>query len=93
VSRWENSVFRHLGQRRKFPPDARARGEKGQVVVQFTIDGSGRVQSVGVARSSGFESLDQAARALVQGASPLPAPPAGMPTSRLTISMPIDYTR
>jgi protein TonB len=93
VSRWESSVFRHLGQRRKFPPEARARGEKGEVVVQFTIDGAGRVQSVSVARSSGFESLDQAARALVQGASPLPAPPAGMPKSRLTISMPVDYTR
>lgn len=93
VNRWESSVFRHLGQRRKFPPDARARGEKGEVVVQFTIDASGRVLSVSIARSSGFASLDQAARDLVLGASPVPAPPAGIERSRLTVGMPIDYTR
>lgn len=93
VNRWESSVFRHLGQRRKFPPDARARGEKGEVVVQFSIDASGRVLSVNVARSSGFASLDQAARDLVMASSPVPPPPEGLPRSRLTISMPIDYSR
>ncbi|HWV21466.1 MAG TPA: TonB family protein, partial [Devosia sp.] len=93
VNRWESSVFRHLGQRRKFPPEARARGEKGEVVVQFSIDASGRVLSVNVARSSGFGSLDQAARDLVIASSPVPPPPEGLPRSRLTIAMPIDYTR
>ena len=93
VNRWESSVLRHLGQRRKYPADARQRGEEGRVVVQFTIDAGGNVQSVSVARSSGFASLDQAARDLVQASSPVPRPPEGMPKARLTIAMPIDYER
>ncbi|MBN9332720.1 energy transducer TonB [Devosia sp.] len=93
VNRWESSVLRHLGQRRKFPPEARQRGEKGRVVVQFAIDVGGNVQSVSIARSSGFASLDQAALDLVRASSPVPRPPEGLPRSRLTISMPIDYER
>lgn len=93
VNRWESSVLRHLGQRRKYPADARQRGEEGRVVVQFTIDAGGNVQSVGIARSSGFASLDQAARDLVYASSPVPRPPEGLPRARLTIAMPVDYER
>lgn len=93
VNRWESSVLRHLGQRRKYPADARARGEEGRVIVQFTIDAAGNVQSVSVAGSSGFAALDQAARDLVYASSPVPRPPEGLPRARLTIGMPIDYER
>lgn len=93
VNRWESSVLRHIGQRRKYPADARQRGEEGRVVVQFTIDAAGNVQSVSIAGSSGFAALDQAARDLVYASSPVPRPPEGLPRSRLTIGMPIDYER
>lgn len=91
VNRWESGVLRHLGQRRKYPSDARQRGEEGRVVVQFSIDVGGNVLSVSIARSSGFASLDQAALELVRASSPVPRPPEGLPKSRLNIAMPIDY--
>lgn len=93
VNRWESSVLRHLGQRRKYPPEARRRGEAGRVLVQFTIDTAGNVQSVSIAGSSGFASLDQAALELVRSSSPVPRPPEGLPRSRLTIGIPLDYGR
>jgi protein TonB len=91
VNRWETAVFRHLGQRRKIPPDARRRGETGRVLVQFTIDIAGNVRSVSISRSSGFASLDQAALDLVRTSSPVPRPPDGLPAQRLSIGVPIDY--
>lgn len=93
VNRWESSVLRHLGQRRKYPADARSRGEEGRVIVRFTIDAAGNVQSASIAGSSGFATLDQAALDLVYASSPVPRPPEGLPRSRLTIGMPIDYER
>lgn len=93
VNRWESSVLRHIGQRRRYPAAAERRGETGRVVVQFTINAAGQVQSVSIAGSSGFASLDDAARDLVYASSPVPRPPEGIAGSRLTIAMPIDYER
>jgi protein TonB len=61
------------------------------VVVQFAIDRAGNVQSVGIVGSSNFEALDQAALDLVRASSPVPSPPEGLPSARLTIAIPIDY--
>ena len=67
----------HLERRKRYPPGAQARGERGTVYVRFTIDASGNVQSVSLSRSSGHAELDQEVLAMVRRASPVPAPPPG----------------
>jgi protein TonB len=74
-------VFAHLARHKRFPPEARSRGDRGSATVGFALDGGGRVTRVSLVRSSGFSSLDQEATAMVRRASPFPAPPGGRPTA------------
>ena len=70
-------VAAHLAREKRYPADARSRGERGSANVSFAIDGSGRVTRVVLARGTGFPALDQEVRAMVYRASPFPAPPGG----------------
>jgi protein TonB len=47
----------------EYPALARRRGETGTVVIQFIVDTHGNVESARVKKSSGFDRLDDAARA------------------------------
>lgn len=75
---WQSQLMAHLERRKRYPPGAQSRGERGIVYVRFTIDASGNVQSVTLSRSSGHAELDQEVLALVRRASPVPAPPPGV---------------
>ena len=58
-----------------YPPESRAAGEHGVVILRIVVDGNGRPTSVTVGRSSGYPRLDRAAveagwRARVRDAAP-----------------------
>ena len=44
-----------------YPPESRAAGEQGVVILRLTVDANGRPTAVSVAKSSGFPRLDRAA--------------------------------
>jgi len=44
-----------------YPPESRAAGEQGTVILRLVVDGSGQPTSVSVAKGSGFPRLDRAA--------------------------------
>ena len=44
-----------------YPPESRAAGEHGVVILRLTVDGNGRPTTVSIAKSSGFPRLDRAA--------------------------------
>ena len=44
-----------------YPPESRAAGESGVVILRLVVDGNGRPTSVTVGRSSGYPRLDRAA--------------------------------
>lgn len=52
-------------------------GSRGAAVVRFSINASGGLSGVGLARGSGSPQLDSAAIAVVRGAAPFPPPPRG----------------
>lgn len=89
VATWRGRVMAHLN-RRKRHPGGRARGTSS---IAFVIDRSGRVLSARLIRSSGNSTLDRAAVALARRASPLPAPPANIGKSRITMTVPINFSR
>jgi protein TonB len=85
---WVSRLNAHLNRSKRYPPEARARREEGIVRLSFSIDPSGRVLSYRIVGSSGSSLLDQEALALIQRASPVPAPPAG---AALSFTVPIRF--
>lgn len=58
-----------------YPQDAYSRSETGTAVVRFSIRSDGTLSDTGIVSSSGFESLDRGALAVVKAAAPyLPFP-------------------
>jgi protein TonB len=86
---WRSSLMAHLNRHKQFP----AGGSQGVASIAFTIDPSGRVQSVSLVHSSGDSVLDREAVALARRASPVPAPPSGQGGSSVSISVPIRFDR
>ena len=66
-----------LDRHKRYPDPSRRRKEEGIVVVEFAIDGQGRVLSHRLLDASGHPLLDAEAEALLARASPVPAPPDG----------------
>lgn len=87
-SNYRGRVAAHLSRHKRFPAEARSRGASGSASVTFSIDGSGRVTSVNLVHGSGVASLDREATAMVQRASPFPAPPGGR---GLTFTVPVSF--
>lgn len=79
IETWQSRLVARLARYKRYPPGARLNGETGVVYVRFQVDNAGHVLSVELAQSSGFAELDNEVVSLVRRASPLPAPPAGMP--------------
>ena len=70
---WNALLAAWLAANRRYPDEARRRGEEGDVTVRFTVADDGRVLVVSVTKGSGSAVLDGAALRLLQGAK-LPAP-------------------
>lgn len=70
---WNSLLAAWLAANRRYPDDARRRQEQGEVTVRFTVGGDGRVLDVSLVKGSGYASLDNAAVAMLRGAT-LPAP-------------------
>ncbi len=85
---YRGTVLAHLSRHKQFPAEARARGEAGVASVTFSLNGSGGVTSVRLARSSGSSSLDQEVQAMVRRASPFPPPPSGQ---AMSFTAPINF--
>lgn len=73
---WESLLLGHLNRHKRYPHDARQRGQEGTVKVRMVIDSQGRVLDHQVLAGSGSRSLDRATLQMIRRAQPLPAPPA-----------------
>lgn len=89
-ARWQSRVNAHLNRYKRYPRGARG---VGIATVSFTINPGGEVLAVSLARSSGDPAFDNAAVELVRRASPVPAPPADLAKSRMSLAVPIRYSR
>ncbi|MGI4982489.1 MAG: energy transducer TonB [Janthinobacterium lividum] len=68
----------------EYPALSRRRGETGTVVIQFVVDTRGNVESARVKSSSGFDRLDEAARAAVLASPCTPYREGGQAVKALT---------
>lgn len=75
---------------KRYPPQARARNQAGDVTVSFVLHADGRLTDASVAESSGFSILDHAALELFKRASPGPKPPTERQLP-MRLSVPVLY--
>jgi protein TonB len=80
-----------LERHKRYPGEARSRRNEGTVMVRFTMDRTGRVQSFALDRTSGSPVLDTAALKMVERASPLPSMPKEMPDQQLELVVPVEF--
>jgi periplasmic protein TonB len=87
VATWRSQIVTILEHNKRFPPEARARGEQGVTRLAFRIDSQGHLVSSRVVASSGSAALDAETLALVQRAQPFPPPPPELAGSELTVPL------
>ena len=75
---------------RQYPAGARAQGTEGVAYLLLKVGRDGRVLAVQLSQSSGHASLDAAALATVQRASPLPRIPPERP-DELSLTLPVEF--
>jgi len=88
---WQGLVLTDLEAHKRYPPEARERGEQGVVYLRFAMDRHGKVLSSGVQRSSGFDDLDEETLELIQRSQPLPPPPSTVAGNTLELVVPIQF--
>lgn len=88
---WQKEFLTHLNKYKRYPND---RSQKSaEIVVTLNLDRTGRVLSADVAKSSGDEAFDRAALAMVERASPVPAPPPLIADEGLSFSLPVIFRK
>lgn len=75
---------------KEYPMDARLKHVEGRVVVRIVIQEDGQIVSAAVAKSSGHDTLDQAALETVRKISPI-ALTQPLEQSPVTLHIPIRY--
>jgi protein TonB len=88
---WQKAVTLHLNKHKKYPHDARQRGEEGDVGVSFSIDRSGKIITSHLDKTSGSELLDKEAIEVLSRASPFPQPPTDVGDLTFHFSLPIQF--
>jgi protein TonB len=82
----------HIERFKRYPVDARSRGEQGIAKIAFTIDHEGHLLSSRIVESSGSAMLDEETLALLARAQPMPRPPGQFSDSELSFVVPVRFT-
>lgn len=79
-----------LERHKRYPEEARQRGEEGRAVLRFRVDRYGRVINYSVVSSTGFADLDSAVEQMMRGATLPPFPPS-MPQPEIEVSVTVGF--
>ncbi|CAH2598889.1 Energy transducer TonB [Rhodovastum atsumiense] len=77
---------------KRYPAEARARGEEGTVLLRFVLAADGEVLSARVIRSSGVTSLDTEGLAMIARAAPFPPLPDELRATPLALAVPVTFS-
>lgn len=91
VKAYAQEIVALLQKTKRYPRTARRKGWEGAVAVTLHLLPSGELERVELARTSGYESLDDAALQAVQQAQPFPAFPPVLSAPALRITIPVQF--
>jgi TonB family protein len=74
-------------------PDAARQGQKGRVVVVFTVSRDGTASNSRIVAGPGTQSLDEAATAAIQSAGPFPQLPADFNDNQIVVQFAFLYNQ
>ena len=74
---YSKTVMEQVSSKVEYPKMAKMKKQEGATVVTIQVDAKGAATNATVEKSSGYESLDNAALSAVQAAAPFPAPAEG----------------
>ncbi|MGQ9592316.1 MAG: energy transducer TonB family protein, partial [Planctomycetota bacterium] len=89
-ARYIAGVLARIHAAKRYPQQARWRGEEGLAEVAFTIEADGRVSTVELVKPSGRPLLDAEARAMVRRAAPFEEIPREL-GSRIRLVVPVRF--
>lgn len=92
VKRYIAALMRQLNRHKTYPAELKKTKTEGRVVLQFSLDKSGRLTAASVKQSSGHPELDRAALEMLARANPLPAIPDFMARDELALAIPVEYS-
>lgn len=89
--RYKSQLHRLISKQKRYPARAKRKHEEGTVTISFIIYRNGRIQNIRVVRSSGSQTLDQAAiNAVKQSSNRLPIP-ATIQRNQWQFTLPLVY--
>jgi protein TonB len=91
VPTWQSALLARLEQFKRYPNLAQFRHQQGVVQLHFTMDRQGHVLAAQIAKSSGYDALDDETLALIHRAEPLPPPPADIPGQTFSLTVPVQF--
>lgn len=91
VIRWQSLLAAHIEHFKRYPAEARSRGDQGTAKVAFTIDHEGHLLSSRIVQSSGSDTLDRETLAMLARAQPMPKPPDNVFDSELSFVVPVRF--
>jgi protein TonB len=91
VTRWQSELAAHIERFKRYPQEARSRGEQGIAQVAFTIDHEGHLLASRIVQSSGSAALDQETLEMLTRAQPMPRPPGDMKELQLSFVVPVRF--
>jgi periplasmic protein TonB len=91
VVRWQSLLAAHIEHFKRYPTEARSRGDQGTAKVAFTIDHEGRLLTSRIVESSGSAMLDNETLAMLARAQPMPRPPDQLSNDELTFVVPVRF--
>lgn len=89
---WNSRIAAHLQRHKQYPAAAQARGDRGTVVISFSINREGRVLGTGLVRGSGHALLDREALDMVRRSQPFPQPTPDIAGSRFSFAVPVSFS-
>lgn len=93
ASNYMGKVVAKLRRAKRYPPQARRKSLEGTARVAFTISRDGSVSGIRLAGSSGHALLDQAALDMVRRAAPMPKFPGDITGPRMSLQVPVRFSR
>jgi periplasmic protein TonB len=91
ATRWQSELAAHIERFKRYPSEARSRGEQGIAKVAFTIDHEGHLLASRIVESSGSSALDHATLDMLARAQPMPKPPDEMKDRELSFMVPVRF--
>src|SRR5215831_1264312 len=91
IRRWESALVGHIERFKRYPAEARGRGEHGLARVAFTIDRDGWVRESRILETSGSAELDRECLGMLARAQPMPKPPSQAQPSELSFVVPVRF--